>query len=49
MYIASIALPMYKTTRHTKPYLYRSMQYRCGVGWYVWRPGGGVDGEKYVA
>ena len=21
----------------------------CGVGWYVWRPGGGVDGEKHVA
>ena len=21
----------------------------CEVGWYVWRPGGGVDGEKHVA
>ena len=21
----------------------------CGVGWYVWRPGGGVDGEEHVA
>ena len=20
----------------------------CGVGWYVWRPGGGVDGEERV-
>ena len=20
----------------------------CGVGWYVWRPGGGVDGGKQV-
>ena len=20
----------------------------CGVGWYVWRPGGGVDGEEHV-
>ena len=22
---------------------------RCGVGWYVWRPGGGVGGEEQVA
>ena len=21
----------------------------CGVGWYVWRPGGGVDAEEQVA
>ena len=21
----------------------------CGVSWYVWRPGGGVDGEEQVA
>ena len=21
----------------------------CGVGWYVWRPGGGVGGEEQVA
>ena len=21
----------------------------CEVGWYVWRPGGGVDGEKQAA
>ena len=24
------------------------LQYVCGVGWYVWRPGGGV-GEEQVA
>ena len=28
MYIPSFALPMYKTTCHAKPYLYRSVQYR---------------------
>ena len=28
MYIPSFALPMYKTTCHAKPYLYRSVHYR---------------------
>ena len=28
MYIPSLALPIYKTTCHAKPYLYRSVQYR---------------------
>ena len=28
MYIPSLALLMYKTTGHAKPFLYRSVQYR---------------------
>ena len=36
--------------RKKKPLHNGSYEHRvCGVGWYVWRPGGGVDGEKHAA
>ena len=38
-------------TDHIMPYakaLKKIQCESCGVGWYVWRPGGGVDGEEQV-
>ena len=35
-YTATILVVLYSECDHEN----------CGVGWYVWRPGGGVDGEK---
>ena len=34
---------------YTDTEMHENVHWRCGVGWYVWRPGGGVDGEEHVA
>ena len=38
-----------ETNRIPQTYIKRWDQRTCGVGWYMWRPGGGVGGEEQVA